>query len=90
MAGRAFNQVGADLLKLAERSDLAYRPRELWKLDRDAVTRITIDADAPYTLERKDGKWKIAPLMPTWRARRSTISLATCRIYRPSVSKRPT
>jgi hypothetical protein len=56
------NQVGAEVLKLAERSDLAYRPRELWKLDRDAVTRITIDADTPYALERKDGKWKVEPL----------------------------
>ncbi|HZZ78164.1 MAG TPA: DUF4340 domain-containing protein [Gemmataceae bacterium] len=56
------NLVGADILKLTERSDLAFRPRELWRVDRDAVTRIAIDADMPYALEHKDGKWKIAPL----------------------------
>jgi Domain of unknown function (DUF4340) len=57
------NQVGGELLKLAERSELAYRPRELWHLERDAVTRITIEADGPaYHLERKDKTWKISPL----------------------------
>ncbi len=57
------NQVGGDLLKLALRSDLAYRPRELWRLDRDAVTRITIEGNSlPYDLERKDKGWKITSL----------------------------
>ena len=35
----------------------------MWKLDRDAVTRITIEADGPaYHLERKEKAWKITPL----------------------------
>lgn len=55
------NEVGAELWKLAQRSELAYRPRELWKLDRDAITRITIQADGkPYHLDRGDKAWKIA------------------------------
>lgn len=54
------NQLGDDVWKLADRSELAYRPRELWKYDHDAITKITIEADAkPYTLVRGDKAWKI-------------------------------
>jgi Domain of unknown function (DUF4340) len=54
------NQLGDDLWKLAQRSELAYRPREIWKLDHDAITKITIQADSqPYHLVRGDKAWKI-------------------------------
>ncbi len=54
------NQLGDEVWKLSQRSELAYRPRELWKLDHDAITKITIDAEAkPYHLVRGEKGWKI-------------------------------
>lgn len=54
------NEIGGELDKQLARSELAYKPRELWKVDRDAITRITIQADAaPYHLEQSDKGWKI-------------------------------
>jgi Domain of unknown function (DUF4340) len=54
------NQINGDLWKLVTRSDLAYRPRDLWRLGRDEITRITIHADtASYHLDRADRVWKI-------------------------------
>ncbi len=54
------NQVGGEIWTLAQRPELAYRPRELWKLDRDAITRITIDAQGKsYHLDRAEKTWKI-------------------------------
>jgi hypothetical protein len=54
------NRLGDELWKLAQRSELAYRPREIWKLDHDAITKITIQADSqPYNLVRGDKAWKI-------------------------------
>ncbi len=53
------NRVGDEILTLAKRSDVAYRPRELWKLDREAITRITIGAKGNlYHLDRKDNTWR--------------------------------
>ena len=55
------NQVGGELRKLVSRTDLAYRPRELWRVERDAITRITIQADGvPYHLNRENSGWKIS------------------------------
>ena len=54
------NQVGGEIWTLAKRPELAYRPRELWKLDRNAITRITIDAQGKaYHLDRAGKTWKI-------------------------------
>jgi Domain of unknown function (DUF4340) len=54
------NQVSDELWKLVSRPELAYRPRGLWRIDRDAITRITIQADsAPYYLDHVDRGWKI-------------------------------
>ncbi|MSQ96790.1 MAG: DUF4340 domain-containing protein, partial [Gemmataceae bacterium] len=55
------NQLGDDVWKLAQRSELAYRPREIWKFEPDAITKITIQADAqPYHLTRGAKAWKIS------------------------------
>ncbi|MBI2805631.1 MAG: DUF4340 domain-containing protein [Planctomycetes bacterium] len=54
------NQVGAEIWKLAQRSEVAYRPRELWKLDADTITKITIDGGKKaYSLQRGDKAWRI-------------------------------
>jgi len=54
------NELDGDFLKLVERSELAYRPRELWKFDRDEIKKITIQADGPpYQVERGDKGWTI-------------------------------
>lgn len=54
------NKVDVDIWKLAQRSEVAYRVREVWKFDRDAITRITIEADGkPYHLDRDGKTWKI-------------------------------
>jgi hypothetical protein len=54
------NEVGGDFLKLVERSELAYRPRELWKYERDEIKKITIQADGPpYEVEKGDKGWTV-------------------------------
>ncbi|MBI1829839.1 MAG: DUF4340 domain-containing protein [Planctomycetes bacterium] len=53
--------VDEKIWKLATATELAFRPRELWRFDRDALTRITIQADgAPYHLDRADAAWTIS------------------------------
>ncbi|MBM3993693.1 MAG: DUF4340 domain-containing protein [Planctomycetes bacterium] len=47
--------------KVATATELAFRPRELWRFERDAVTRITIQATGtPYHLDRAGSAWKIS------------------------------
>ncbi|MSU80401.1 MAG: DUF4340 domain-containing protein [Gemmataceae bacterium] len=55
------NRVSDEVFTLAKRADIAYRPRELWKLERDAITRVTIEAEGKsYHLDRKDKGWRVA------------------------------
>ena len=49
-----------DLHDDLDRSSLTYRSKQLWKLEPDAITQITIQTgDAPYDLKRQGKGWKL-------------------------------